>query len=213
MSEDTPSAERQEEIQPSAPGWPVGRIALGVVLLLIGILWILDAAGLATLRWGIVLPGILTVIGVALLASVRRGAHGGLVATGIVLSVLVLASAIVPITAPLAGIGDRAERPTSVAEAEEGFELGMGKLTVDLRGVDEWEDDATITASVGAGELQVRLPRGVGAQIEASAGMGEVVVLGRSQGGLGVSVTEQVRGDPVVVLELSVGMGMVEVQR
>ena len=43
--------------------------------------------------------------------------------------------------------------------------------------------------------------------------MGEVNVLGVSRGGVGVSLDEEVAGDPTIVLNLSVGMGKVEVRR
>jgi len=195
------------------PGQPVGRVVLGVVLLAVGLVWLLDAVGAVDLRWRVVLPAALTVVGVSLLATARRGAHGGLVAAGIVLGVLVLSTSLVPVTTGLAGIGERDVQPTTAAEAEAGYELGVGSITVDLSEVDDLGDGLTIPISVGIGEVIVELPDGVGAEVEANVGIGEVVILGRSQGGLGVSVDDEIDGEPIVRLELDAGIGKVEVRR
>lgn len=189
---------------------PVGRLVAGAALILVGGLWLVDAVGLVDLRWQVVLPTLLTLVGVALLATARRGAHGGLVVAGVVLAVLTIASAS-PMGGLVAGVGERAEQPTDVVAAEAGYELGVGALRVDLTELEELTEEATIPVSVGIGEVVVVLPEGVGARVEGSVGIGEVVVLGRARGGMGVSVEEEIAGDPVVVLELSAGIGRVEV--
>ncbi len=191
---------------------PLDRLLTGLALVLVGGLWLADAAALVEVRWQAVLPALLALVGVALLATARRESHGGLIAAGIVLGVLVLATAD-PMAAVVAGVGERAEQPADAAAAEEGYELGVGSLEVDLREADDLEDGLTVPVSVGIGEVVVVLPDDVGAEVEASVGIGETVVLGRSQGGLGVSATETVEGEPVLVLEASAGIGRVEVRR
>ena len=191
---------------------PLDRLLTGLALVLIGGLWLVDAAELAEVRWQAVLPALLALVGVALLATARRESHGGLIAAGIVLGVLVLLTAD-PMAAVVAGVGERAEQPVDAATAEEGFELGVGSLEVDLRGLDDLEEGLTVPVSVGIGEVVVVLPEAVGAEVEASVGIGETLVLGRSQGGLGVSATETIEGEPVLVLEASAGIGRVEVRR
>jgi predicted membrane protein len=89
----------------------------------------------------------------------------------------------------------------------------MGSLRVDLTEITDLEDDVTITVSVGIGEAVVVLPEGVGARVDASVGIGEVSVLDRSRGGVGVSVEEEVAGTPSIDLEVSAGIGRVEVTR
>lgn len=191
---------------------PLDRLLTGLALVLVGGLWLANAAGLAAVRWQAVLPALLALVGVALLATARRESHGGLVAAGIVLGVLVLATAD-PMTAVVSGVGERVEQPPDAATAEEGYELGVGSLEVDLGEVADLEEGLTVPVSVGIGEIVVVLPADVGAEVDASVGIGEAVVLGRSQGGLGVSATEEVEGEPVLVLEVSAGIGRVEVRR
>jgi hypothetical protein len=194
-------------------GISIARVVLGGVLVVVGVLWLLDATGVLGLQWRTVLAGALVAVGIASLASARRGANGGLIATGIVLSVLLLVTSVTGFTGVAVGVGDRQEQPTSMVEVEDGYELGAGSLHVDLRELEDVEEGATIPISVGMGEVVVRLPEGLGADVEASVGMGEVIVLDRTRGGVGVSVSEEIEGDPSVTLEVSAGLGKVEVRR
>ena len=212
----TPESEPREssiaaDDSASQAGLPVGRLMIGALLVLLGVLWLLDATGVTELRWPVVLPAALTVVGLAMLVSARRGAHGGLLTAGIVLTVLVLLTAVTPFRVPSGGIGERVERPTTAAQAEQDQSLLVGSLTLDLRDVEDFAEGATVTASIGIGELVVRLPEDIGAEIDAGVGIGEVDVVGGTQSGLGVSVTESVAGEPSIVLELSAGIGQVEV--
>ena len=191
----------------------ITRITVGAVLLLIGVMWLFDATGLIELRWRAVFAAALTVIGVSLLATARREPHGGVIATGVVLGVLLLASAATPLTVVTGAVGERQERPVTLAETGADYELGVGSLVVDLRQVEEFPAGARISASVGIGEVVVRLPDDVGAEVQMGVGIGEATVLGESQGGFGVSVSDEIEGAPTVVLELSAGIGHVEVRR
>lgn len=207
----------QHAAEPGSAGPAGGRLSVGLlltglVLIAIGGLWLVDAAELAPVRWQAVLPAALLAVGVALLATARRTDHGGLIAAGIVLGVLVLATAD-PLAALVQGVGERTEQPADTATLAERYELGVGSLEVDLRDVDGLEDGLTVPASVGVGEVVVILPAEVGAEVDAGVGIGEVVVLGRSRGGLGVSASETVDGEPVLNLEVSAGIGRVEVRR
>lgn len=195
---------------------PSGASVLGALLLLVGVLWLLDATGAMELRWQVVLPAVLTVLGLALLATARFARHDGLIAAGVVLSVLVVLSAAAPAamsSPPLGGVGDRTERPSSLPETGATYELGIGKLTVDLRTVTLPASGGKLSASVGIGDLTVRLPEGVGADVRAETGAGEIVIPGATRDGVGVSVVERIPGRPTVTLDLSAGVGKVEVRR
>jgi hypothetical protein len=210
----SPQAPPQRDVAPERDtGISMARVVLGGVLVVIGVLWLLDAMGVVDLQWRTVLAGALVAVGIASLASARSGANGGLIAGGIVLSVLLLATSVTGFSGIAVGVGDRQEQPASMAEAVDGYELGAGSLHVDLRELEDVEEGATIPISVGMGEVIVRLPDGLGADVEASVGMGEVIVLDRTRGGVGVSVSEEVEGDPTVTLEVSAGLGKVEVRR
>jgi hypothetical protein len=187
-----------------------------------GAAWLADALGVP-IAWGLVLPALLVVVGLALVLLASRGRSSGiLVAAGAVLTVILAVGtgARVPVSG---GVGERVERPTSLAELEDRYELAVGSLTVDLTGLGEAGSalrNRRIEARVGLGELVVILPAGWRGTAHAEAGVGEVRLLGRREEGLGPELRAVEEGPvppgsvPLFVhLEASVGMGEVEVRR
>jgi len=195
---------------------PVGRLLFGVLLILLGIGWLLDSFGGISLDWDLILPIGLIAVGVALVVAAKRGAgRGGLVALGIVLTVLLTIGTVVSI--PLGGgVGDRTERPLQLRDHT--YELSVGKLTVDLRRAEVSGDvsEVRVAARVGIGQLVVIVPETIPCvSTHARAGMGELNVFGDTQGGIGPDYrTEAVcLAAPLLQLDLSVGLGQVEVRR
>jgi hypothetical protein len=193
------------------PDWR--RVTIGFALVVAGVVWLLDVSDVVDLRWRVVLPAALVGVGVTLVAFPRRRSVGPLVASGVVLTVVVVASSLLP--APIgAGVGDRSERPATLDDLRSSYALGIGALTVDLRAL-SFESDTEVEVSVGIGELVVLVPAGVSFEIVARVGVGEVLVLDRSRSGLGVRLEERVGGPgaPTLSLELSAGIGKIEVAR
>ena len=106
------------------------------------------------------------------------------------------------------GVGDRVETPLSAAELDHPYRLGMGQLVVDLTRLE-------VEASVGVGELRVRVPTDAAVVVDAHAGMGNVSVLGADEDGLDVTVGREFPGAEATTmhLELDVGVGEVRVER
>jgi hypothetical protein len=189
-----------------------------VLLVLLGIGWLLEVLEVTELAWDVVLPSALILVGVALLVTSRSPAgHGGLVATGIVLTVLLLfGSALdVPISG---GIGERSERPASVDQLRDEYRLGIGRLTLDLGDLaaEVAEGAAERTrVRVGIGQLVVIVPEDLSVRVEARAALGNVQVFETEEGGIGVEreVGAGPGVTPALTLVLSVGIGDVEVRR
>ena len=186
----------------------------GLLLLTAGVLWLLDAADVVDLHWRTILPAALIVVGVAVLVLSLWGAAHELIGVGVVLTVLVIASALLPEHIS-ARIGDQEHRPATIEELRSHYAHGIGQLTIDLRGLDtdDLREPTTVGASVGVGELQVRVPPELTVTVVASAGVGEVSTTDRSNGGLGVDIEETLGTDTEAILrlELSVGIGRIEV--
>jgi predicted membrane protein len=188
-----------------------------VLLVLLGVGWLFDSLDVATMDWDLLLPAGLIVVGVALVLTARRGeGHGGLIALGVILTVLLTIGTAVEI--PLSGgVGDRTERPLTLRDRS--YELAIGKLTVDLSRVG-WSQDvpaqARIEARVGIGQLVVVVPDRIACvSTHARAGIGEVNVFGETEGGIGPEYRPEAvcLAAPVLELELSIGIGEVEVRR
>ncbi len=210
---------------PRSPGRRLGHIVLGAVLVLIGVGWLLEALDITDVPWRFLLPSVLILVGLALTLGARTGSHGGLVAVGVALTVLVLLAGAIEVVmdVPLAGgVGDETQTPTTSLKAE--YRWGVGKMTLDLTQAQGLAGEE-IAASIVVGELLVIVPDGVSLVIDARAGLGEVNVLGTSADGVDSSLEcagtsrdltcgeDATRGERVLVLELEVAMGKVEVRR
>jgi predicted membrane protein len=202
---------------PPARVFPIGRLLVGAGLVLAGVGWLLDALDVFDFDWDVVLPVLLILVGVALVVSAQRGeGRAGLIAFGAVLTVVLPLGTLVQI--PFGGgVGDATERPTEFRDRS--YEHAIGKLTVDLSGL-AWDEasgtaDATVDAAVGIGQLVVIVPQDIGCVApHARAGIGEVKVFGESEGGIGpdYEVRTSCTVGPTLRLELSVGLGQVEVR-
>jgi hypothetical protein len=206
---------------PPPPTTPprTGRLVAGVVLVLIGVGWLLEVLDVVEFPWDVLLPAALIAVGVALLLTARSGAgHGGLIATGIVLSVVLLVGSALDL--PIGGgVGERTERPTSASQLRDEYRLGIGQLTLDLTDLSAAELASGGThrtrVRVGIGQLVVLVPEGVLVRVEARAALGNVVVFDQEEGGFDVERVDDPGPTTPAVLELvlSVGLGEVEVRR
>ncbi len=203
------------EATPRPDTAPVGAITVGTLLVLAGILWLLDEAGVIDVSWPVAVALAVAAVGMLILATVRSPHAGGLVPVGIVLSVLLVLTAVVPGVPTTGGAGDRSYRPTSATDLRDRYELGAGTLVLDLTDLPPGTTGSGATeVSVGLGEISVLVPDGMAVDVTASAGTGEVDVMGTKEQGTGPVVREQLvgRGDPLE-LQLHVGIGSVEVRR
>jgi hypothetical protein len=194
-------------------------LVLGLVIVVIGVTALLQAAGVSDVPWKAVLPGSLIAVGLGLVIAGQRSesGQGGLIAIGIVLTVLLAGASAVDI--PLeGGVGERTERPMSLSEVRSEYRLAVGQLTLDLTSVSVPSTSSTraVRARVGVGQLIVELPSDQMAVVQGHAGMGQVTIFGQSDEGFGVDkdVTPSVPAGETIAfsLELSVGIGEVRVQ-
>ena len=203
--------------QPDRGQQPLGRLLFGGLLILLGLAWLLDAAGLYELRWASALAIALMAVGVALLATGRSGSHGGLVLLGILLTPAVIVANVIPGVSPFSGAGERSYAPATVTAVQTEYDLGAGPLNLDFRDlVVPPGERLAVSASVGLGELTVAVPQDVAVDVAATSGGGDVTIFGREWNGLGVDVNESFPGSESagrLLLELSVGLGTIEVTR
>jgi phage shock protein PspC (stress-responsive transcriptional regulator) len=112
------------------------------------------------------------------------------------------------------GVGERDYRPASTIDLRERYELGMGKLVVDLRETDLPAGDVPLQLDVGMGDATLIVPKDVCVAASADVGVGNVSMFGRDNGGVDVDFEDLPEAAPDVtrvVLDATVGMGELRV--
>ena len=195
-----------------------GRLILGLIILLIGLGWFLQTAGVIDrLAWDWILPAVLVVIGVALVADARGGRHGGLIALGVILTLILMSGggrAVSVDTSTGTAVGDRNVTVTSVSDLED-TSMFAGSLTVDLRDLELPSGDTTVDLSVFAGEIEVRVPPDANVEVHGTSVFGEINAFGEKRSGIGVDLdtTSTGSGDGTLVLNVSAFAGQIGVSR
>lgn len=216
--------ERDRVVEEPVPGrpLPLSRVILGLVLVGIGVIWLLQALDVVSFSFLAILPAALIVVGVVLIGAARTGRHSPLIVLGIVLTVILTIASGFDIRLQ-GGVGERTERPTTLADVQPEYHLSVGQLTIDLREVNFAGGTTLLKASIGIGQLTVRVPDGAGLLVEADGhvGAGDIRLFERESSGLDVDLTARhvgqgpvpVGGNATLILDLSVGLGQIEVSR
>jgi predicted membrane protein len=155
------------------------QIVGGGVLVFIGLLWLLERTGAIDISVTAVLALGTIVVGISLMLLAKDGPHSGLIVLGTLLAAVALITAAAPFEGFQGGVGDRTYEVATVDDINADYNLAMGKLTIDLRDVEDLDTATPLTASVGLGELIVRIPSGTAIDVDASIGAGQVEILGR----------------------------------
>ncbi len=200
----------------------VTPLTLSALLVYAGVVALLNATGAIEVNIEAALAIALGIVGVALLVSTVYGHARGLIAIGLLLTLFTSAAALIDV--PLrGGIGEQVYQPTTRAELNDGtYRLAIGHLVLDLRNVPLTGRDTSIRATLGIGQMEVRLPSNVNVDVHAHVQAGHTDVLGHEDSGTSVD-TERVvpaaagtttLGDAGVLhLDLRVGLGEVRIER
>jgi phage shock protein PspC (stress-responsive transcriptional regulator) len=187
-----------------------------VLLVLIAALGAATAVGfVAALGGGVAVAIIAIVAGVSLLAA---GLIGGplwlmLPAIVLVLPLAVVSAADIDLHG---GVGERTDRPATVADIKPEYRVGVGKMTVDLRRLDLPAGDTEVKLVVGVGEAVVRVPDNACVSTDAQIGAGQADVIdGDGQSGLDVNVDNGAKtvSRPVVHVNADIGVGHLQIER
>ncbi len=199
-------------------GREVARI-LGIAAIAVAVLFafgvlVAGAAFVTGLGFGLPVAAVVVILGVVLAVMSFRGGARWLLVPALALSIGVGVAAAADLDLE-GGVGDREYRPASVAAVPaDGYELGVGRLAIDLRGIDWGPKQALdVTARVGAGQLVVAVPSDVCVVADAHAGAGDLVVAGQQADGADVDLTsgEGATGRPMLRLDAEADLGQITV--
>ena len=196
-----------------APREVLRRIGLGLAVLALCAALAVAGFWAGATGGGAVVAGVVIAAGVALLAGAFLGGARWLIlpALALALPLAVVSAAGVDTDG---GVGEREYRPTSAADVRDHYELGMGRLVVDLRQADLPPGDRSLNLEVGVGEAVVVVPEDVCVASTARVGMGAVDLFGRDSGGIDVDWEDRPKAPPAttrLLVDADVGIGHLEV--
>ncbi len=164
--------------------------------------------------YGLVVAGVIVLLGVALVAASFRGGARWLIVPALALTIGAAAAAAADLDLE-GGIGSERHTPAAASEIpDDGYELGIGRLAIDLRDID-WRRDQVVhlDARLGIGEVVVAVPADVCVAADAHAGAGALRVAGQRSDGPGVDLTVAAGAvaTPRVVFDGDVDLGAIRV--
>jgi len=189
-----------------------GRVALGAVLLGAGVLSLLSATNVIDLSYPTWVGFVLIGIGIAI--AFVPGRHPVLIVLGILVALAGIPALVADEKLFEGGVGDAVERPESSSQLKP-FRQAIGKLTVDLTSPDLDLDEVTLEASIGIGELVVRVPDDTDVSLDIHVVAGNAEALGETKSGLDVDLRSisGTSGSQELALKLDAGFGNVRVER
>jgi phage shock protein C len=112
------------------------------------------------------------------------------------------------------GVGERTYAVTSIQDLRQHYRLGIGRLRLDLSGVDLPKGRTAVDTSVDVGKLVVVVPADAALRVNGDAQYGHVEVLGQTANGHDADkhVTTSA-GKRLLVLDAHVGAGSLTVER
>ena len=202
-----PARVSRRSLLPAATGLLIGGL---------GIVGLLAATDAVSVDWRVVLAAAAIALGVLVVVGPMTGHAVGWVA---VLGIGVLAALALTLTVrvPLfSGIGDQIEHPSTAAALHSRYEHGIGDFRLDLQDVSFPVGRTTVKATLGIGNLIVRVPQAVTVEIDGRASAGDVRLLGHQDSGTHVHdrvVETGTLPKRVLVLDARVGLGELKVTR
>lgn len=187
-------------------------LTCGMSLVALGVLWSIDRAG-NEVEVPAYLAALLAVVGVGLLIGSVVGNGRWLLPLVVLLAPALWLSSQVTVWSA----GEIVRTPRSAAELASTYELGAGRIDLDLTRIDDLDalDGRTVDIDITAGEVVVLVPDGVDLTVTASQTVGELTVLDRRAEGFNndLTVTEPDTADPNVHVLINAVAGDLEVSR
>jgi phage shock protein PspC (stress-responsive transcriptional regulator) len=200
------------ETRGTSPLGIVGRIFLAILAVCVLFAAAVASAWAGATGHGVVIALVIVGIGALLAASAFRGGARWLIVPAVVLAVPLAAVAAADIRFA-DGVGEREYRPATAASIPaDGYELGIGRLEVDLRELD-WEREGVVDldTDLGLGKTVIAVPESVCVDGMVEAKAGNVTVAGTSSDGVEPELTPDppVGARPLLQLDARVDLGRI----
>lgn len=193
---------------------PLGRWTVGMALLVVGAMAAVDIAGASDFLPRHYAAALLAVIGSGLVIGAFVGRARWLIAPGLLLLPIVVASSFVEI--PFDGsviVESITVTPSIQSDVLDRYDIETGEFTLDLSAVDFTSSDSVIV-DMAAGELRIVLPVDLETVIDARVGVGAISGIAGNSEGIGITRTTELQGsDGPLELEIELGAGELRIVR
>jgi phage shock protein PspC (stress-responsive transcriptional regulator) len=200
--------------RPPKPRQPsvLGRLTLATLLIAVGVMGVGQSAG-----WWDPYPrhyagAIIATLGFALVIGAFVGRARWLIALGLMTTPLLFGAALLDV--PLVGgFGNPHYTPTSGAELSSEYRLVGGEMILDLSALDLAPGETyQIDTSIAFGTLEIRVPEGLGVNIEAQVDAGQISRNGVPvDDGINLDSIQTLAGDGAIELDAHVGFGEITI--
>jgi phage shock protein PspC (stress-responsive transcriptional regulator) len=193
----------------------LGRLVVGAAALAIGIGVLLDNLNVFHLTPRGMFAVLLGIVGVGLLIGARWGRARWLIFPGIVLTVMLAVSSVLP-QGISGNYGDVVWQPSSRADLRPLYTHGGGDVVLDLSHLKWGTKDKRVTARVSFGELLVIAPKEAPVDVVGRLQAGDLVMFGRQRNGWSVNDELHQPGDHdlgTLHLRVEMNFGQIEVRR
>jgi len=160
---------------------------------------------------------VMLIVGLALVVGTWIGRARVLIAFGAILAIALALTATIDV--PLrGGVGGRFYSPASATDIPAAYNLGAGRESIDLTGLNLAGKKVLVTATVGVGVVHIDVPANLKVVTHGRAGAGDVLIDGNDVSGNRVDRTFVLAATvPAIAgeidLDLRVGVGRVIVDR
>ena len=186
-----PYASSPPPTQPLPPAAPrrrersaLGRLTFSVALLALGLIAVVDAAG-ASVPFPVYPATALGIVGVGLIIGTWYGRGRGLIALGIILSLVLGVFGTFSVSRDMR-VGEVTWKPASLSQVDNNYNAAFGDATLDLTNVDftSSTEPVSVDVAVRFGSLTIILPPNVDATVTSNVHAGNADVFRDNQSGV-----------------------------
>jgi phage shock protein PspC (stress-responsive transcriptional regulator) len=187
----------------------VAIIFLAILAALAFPILVVAAAFVSATGNGVVAAVVVAATGLALLVASFFGGARWLIVPALALGTGVGIAAATDLDFP-GSIGEREYRPATVSSIPaDGYELGIGRLLVDLRNLPlESDDVVSLDVDAGIGQVDVVVPESVCVAADAHGGAGELVITGEHNDGFDIDSERFLNASATPRLELDANLDL-----
>jgi hypothetical protein len=194
-------------------------VTFSLLLVVLGVLALVDIVGHVTVPFAGFVAAALATVGLGLVVGAWFGRARGLIALGVVLSLMLAAATAAGHAKNMRGAGDVTWTPANLSQLSDRYDHGFGDATLDLSKISFVGVDKQVSLHVNAGTVRVIVPSDTDVTAQVKVNVGDAHVFGEHWDGVNTpqrTITNEGpdgAGGGHLTLDIQVNAGDLEVTR